>query len=304
MPSCLPETHSEVTVSDLPHGLHPIVREWFIQHKRDQESRRRQRAKNRNPHPLFSPEPLHDLTKRDRYRFEATSSIFKAVEAAGGTVTEAPLDGKVSFLVGGEKVECAIVEKMFKPIKSGDGTWTAYTEHHQTGLQPTGNLRITITTYIGRKRPEWVETGDTKVPALLNEIASAIVAAGQAIAQDRREREQAERERREKEAQNAELKRLQDIDDQRWARFSASADAWDQHSRLLAFVVAIKNRIASEGDVKVAGHPLAEWIQWAEKRLATIDPFAAGVTGLFDAVSAPVNNKEHTRTNSVHIANW
>lgn len=272
-------------MSEISSNLHSFVKAWLIQHKREQDDRGRA-LKGHDNGSLWWKGPLPDLTKRDLYRFNTTSEIFKAIEATGCKIVEAPITGKVIFLASNEKVECSIVEKMFKPLKS-DGAWTAYPEHHQTGLQSTGFLRVTINTYIGRKAPEWIETKEKKITDLLHEISTAIISAGKALVQFRQDREQAEHRRREDEARRQELRRVKQIEDGRWARFDKSADDWERRARLVAFVGEIKKRIALEGDAEIAGQGATEWVQWAEAKIAALDPFGRGVVGLFEAVLGP-----------------
>lgn len=267
---------------EAPEKLHPLVKAWLAQHKAAQATRAKEL---RNPSRFSWPtEPLPDLTVRDLYRFSATSAIFTAVERAGGSVAEAPISGKIVFLAASEKIECSIVEKMFKPLK-GDGSWTAYPEHHQTGLQSTGFLRVRIDTYIAGKRPEWIETKEKRVGDLLQEIAAAVISAGHNRAQSRKEQQEAARCREEEEVRRRELHRVREIDDRKWARFCECADNLDQCAKLRAFVVEIKARCALEGDIEVGGRTLDAWTQWAEERISALDPFRSGVGGLFEFVA-------------------
>lgn len=269
---------------EAPNDLHPLIKGWLAQHKRELAEHTRE-MKNRPYIGYWGKGAVSELTARDLDRFRATSAIFTAVERAGGRIVEAPIAGKVTFRVSDEKIECSIVEKMFKPY-SGDGSWTAYPGHHQTGLHSTGFLRVTITTYLDGKKSEWIETQDKKVADLLPEIVKTIIAGGQILAQGRKDRQQAEQLRRVEEAHRQELQRAREIDDRRWAHFSRCADNLDQHTRLLALVAEIKKRVAAEGDMEVGGHTVSEWVQWAEARIAALDPLADGVGGLFLAVLA------------------
>jgi hypothetical protein len=103
---------------------------------------------------------IPDLTERDLYRFRATSAIFCAVEKAGGTIEKSSTSGKVTFLIDGHQVECSIVEKMVQSLKQWEEQrkWTAFTEYCKSGLDSSGFLRVSITTYLQGRRPEWVES--------------------------------------------------------------------------------------------------------------------------------------------------
>ena len=68
--------------------------------------------------------------------------------------------GKMTFLIESHEVECSIVEKLIRSLRQRDEIrkWTAYPDHHQSGLDLSGFLRVSITTYLEGGRPEWIET--------------------------------------------------------------------------------------------------------------------------------------------------
>lgn len=135
---------SGIVVPDTLDNLHPRVRAWLDQHKREQKEREQENKKRRREAWDWTRPLLDDLTERDLYRFRVTSAIFTAAEKAGARIENAPITGKVTFVVSGHKVECSIVEKMVKPLMRPQGDaakWTAYAGHHQSGLQSSGFLR-------------------------------------------------------------------------------------------------------------------------------------------------------------------
>jgi hypothetical protein len=156
-----------------------------------------------------------------------TSAIFKAVEGAGGKVDTAHFPGRVTFLVGNEKIECSIVEKMMQAFladKKDSLQWTAYPDHHQSGLTSSGFLRMTITTYLAHgAKQQWIETATKKMANLLPEIVGGIMAAGPIVAERKREREEQCRQWEEEEERRREHQRLKQIDERRWANFAKPA---------------------------------------------------------------------------------
>jgi hypothetical protein len=121
-------------------------------------------------------------------------------------------------LVGDHKVECSIVEKMLKSLMRPQGDaekWTTYAGHHQSGLQSSGFLRVTITTYLSGIQPQWVETAKNKIADWLPEIVGTVAAAGPIVAERQREREESARRHREEEARRYERQRLKEIDERR-----------------------------------------------------------------------------------------
>lgn len=280
-------TVSEISVPDSLDQLHPKVKAWIAEHKREQKEREQENRKRRRDAWSWTRPLLDDLTLRDLYRFRVTSAIFKAVEKTGGKIEDAPITGKVTFLVSGRKVECSIVEKMLKPLKRPEGEaakWTAYTGHHQTGLQSSGCLRVTITTYLSGKQFQWIETPTKKIGEWLPEIASAIASAGEILAQQEREQLERERRYREEEARRWERQRQKELDEQRWNQFREKASQWEEHARLVAFLVELRQRLDTEGDVEIGDRSISEWIAWAQAKVDALDPFNNGLPGFFDSV--------------------
>jgi hypothetical protein len=275
-------TVAEIVVPETLEGLHPKVNGWFAEHRREQKEREQENRRHKND-PWAWISPLEELTHRDLYRFRVSSAIFKAVEKAGGKVENAPITGKVSFLVSGQRIECSIVEKMLKPIgrRSGDtATWTAYPEHHQAGLQSSGFLRVSITTYLPGKQPQWIEAPDKKMADMLPEIVGAIVGAGSRLIELQREREEDARRHREEQARRLEQQRLKEIDDRSWAKFREQAADWEERGRLLAFVAELQRRLETEGDLQIGDRSLREWIAWAYAKIAELDPLRDGLRRL------------------------
>lgn len=44
--------------------------------------------------------------------------------------------------------------------------WTAFTEYCKSGLDSSGFLRVSITTYLQGRRPEWLESQKIKIAQL------------------------------------------------------------------------------------------------------------------------------------------
>ncbi len=274
---------------DTMRSLHPKVKAWVAEHRQEQEKRREEGRRRRHDPWGWTPTPLANLTQRDRYRFRATSTLFHAVEKEGGKVGEALLAGKVFFLVSGQKIEATIAEKMTRPTKAPEGseTWTAYPHHRQTGLVPTGFLRIRFDTYVGGRQREWIDGPRKKMAALLPIVVAAIIEAGPVLAEQAREREESHRRHQQEQAERYERQRLQEIDDKRWGRFQKRADRWEERDRLLSFVGELRRRLEAEGEATIEDRSLAEWIAWAEERAEALDPFRKGLRGLFEAVAKP-----------------
>jgi len=72
-----------IAVPDGLDNLHPHMKAWIVEHKKQQKERE-QESKRRRHQIWWTPRMLADLTERDLYRFRVTSAIFTGVEKAGG----------------------------------------------------------------------------------------------------------------------------------------------------------------------------------------------------------------------------
>jgi len=130
--------------------LHPMVQAWVKEHK----NQRTDSLKQTHDSWSWRSTPLPNLTSRDTYRFRVTSALLKAVENAGGTVTEAHISGRIIFHVDSEEIKCTVAEKMCKPTirtQEENTKWTAYPDHHQTYLLPSGFNSAALPTRTGKQ---------------------------------------------------------------------------------------------------------------------------------------------------------
>ena len=275
-----------LAIPDGLDNLHPRVRAWIADHAKRQKERELENRQRRHDF-LGKPPTIPDLTDRDRYRFRVTSAIFYGVEKAGGRIEKSSVSGAVTFLVDGHKVECTIIDRMVRSLKQWEEQrkWTAFREHCKSGLESSGYLRVSITTYLPGRKTEWVESSKSMMGQLLPDIVAGIMAAGPVLEQMKREREEQQKRYHEQEARRAEARRLREIDEKRWARFREFAVNWDDRKILLAFLAEIEARLASEGDVTVADRPLSEWVAWARAKTEALDPFRTGTAELFQTIA-------------------
>ena len=268
-----------VMVPEATDRLHPMVRAWFAEHKREQKERAQENRRARRDVFSWSRPLLADLTERDLYRFRVTSAVFRAVEAAGGQVVKAPVTGKVTFRAGGHDIACSIVEKLYRPLKvPEDDAWTAWPDHHQTGLYSSGFLRVTITTYLEGRQKQWIENDKQKIGDVLPDIAGAVIAGGAFLERREREFQEAEDRRREEELRRLERQRQREAEERRWQRFTKAASDWEEHGRLLAFIAELKRRLPSEAPE--AQEVLRKRIEWAEGYATNLDPLCRGLQTL------------------------
>lgn len=260
--------------SDL-RNLHPRVAAWVKKHRDDLAARRAEDVLRRRRNPTYQPRPGADLTERDHYRFRVISSLLRAVEKRGGEVLSAWPSGVIKFSIGGETVELAVAEKMTRTsarVPVEERNWSAFLEVMRPDLRPTGFLRFTMRTHLGRgHQNELVETQDKMADVLLPKAVASIMAAGPKLVEERKAREERERRWEQERAEQAEQARLVRLDEERWARFRSLAADWEEARRLAAFIAALRER-AGDLDQEVDGRRLRDWLAWADEKLEALDP--------------------------------
>ncbi len=270
-----------VSVLDDFKKLHPLIKRWIKQHRGDQAERRQERRGRRFEAWGYVRDPIPDLTERDRYRFQATSTVFTALEKAGAEVVDAEMIGKFDIKVGNHILECAIKEKMRQGLSDVDKSWSAYPDHHQHGLHPSGFLRIAVKTYVGGAKLEWIEKQNKTVVDLLPKIIASIMGCGPRLDEQRTERE-AQRLRYEEERRKQyEEQQRRDLEARRWKHFREQAVSWRECERLRAFVDAIEHRMQTEQVDDIDGIPAAEWVAWTREQIEQLDPMNSDLEGLW-----------------------
>ena len=270
--------------------LHPKIRAWIVEHAREQKERIQENKRRRHDPWSWSKSLLDDLTERDLYRFRASSTLCHAFEKAGAKVKTADLHGKLTFTSEGRDIECAVKEKMSRPMKRPEGDaakWTAYPQHHNSGLTSSGWLRAQITTWLPGEQPQWIEAPKKPFAALIPAIVEAVITSVPRLVEWERQREEDRRRYQEEERRRWEQRRLQEIDDGRWARFRSAATNWRDKQLLDTFIAELEARLWSEGDKLLGDRTTAEWLGWARERASDLDPLTEGITGLFRDILRP-----------------
>lgn len=272
---------------DTLENLHPRIRTWIADHKSEQRERAQENRKRRHDAWSWAKPLLDDLTIRDLHRFRASSALCRAVESAGGRVKEADISGKLTFAIGGRDLECTVKEKMSRPMKRREGEaakWTAYPDHHNSALISSGLLRAQINTWLPGEQPRWVESPKKPFAILIPAIVETIVASVPRLIEWEQKREQERRRYQEEERRRWELRRLKEVDDNRWNRFRSVAVNWREKQVIDAFILELEARLASDGDQSIGEKTTSQWLSWAKERAAKLDPFAEGLIGLFHHV--------------------
>lgn len=270
--SAVMEKVGTIRVPERLHKPHAIVAGWLAEHQRQIELAKRDRWGSH-----YRPK---DFTPTDRRRHRLLDFLFKELEKQGARVGEN--DRRRLYLeVEGEKLEFELREKyrqVRRPLTTDELRWGGNKSGLRQELQPTGFFLFEIKRYLpGSLRREWLERDSAPLEAWFAEILATFMVAGPILAEERRQRED-EARRAEEERQ----RRKQDRN--RWRRFSEIAKAWDEIGTTRRFLQTLRERELPEGEL-VAGRPIAEWLDWAERKLKDADPLEQGLAAVFGDVA-------------------
>lgn len=261
--------------------LHPLVRAWVSDHERLQRERSAAIAGRKKQNVFWPLTEIADLTPRDVYRFRMSSVLLQSLEKAGVRIKQATVDGRMSFAVGPHTIECVVVEKMTRRPSTSRRSWTAFPNHHQGGLVSKGFLRITITTYLQPAIPEWVETPNRKMDALIPDIVTRIVGASACLDRMADERRERERVYAEQVARREEISRLRQLEKTRFERLNELSIDWHRARQLNFFVAELEQRLGTKGDIILEGRTLSGWIAWARQKTDGLNPFRKETLNVF-----------------------
>ncbi len=263
-----------IVIPDEMRHLHWVVSSWVQEHKTDQAERARA-IKNANPDDMWIGDPIANLTDRDQYRFRVTSALLQSLEQRGAQALSGNVCGKLKATIGGFEIEFTVAEKMEQHRRPSiqNAVWTAFPRHQYSNRSPTGFLRFTIDTYIGKhKKPQWVETNKKKAPEILPDFITSLNAAPDILRQREKELEEFRRELEHKRQREEEVRRLAQIETERWQQFQELSNNWAEAQRLRRFLIELQVR-PHDFAYEIEGMTVDEYTAWARKKTDELDPF-------------------------------
>lgn len=270
------EKATAIAIPDQLVRPHPLVAEILRSHAQ------RMREAKRSPYPLWdAPKPFTEVDHRLHRLLDA---LLKALERQGLGVG-INKKGQMVAEYKGETIPFQMREKCkyVRKLKVRERSWGS-ADGYTIELEPTGKLLFKIDIYQLGLRTEWLETETKTMESFLPDILATFVAAGPLLVEQTRRRAEEERQRQITAQKRYEDQQRRKRDDNRWHRFSALAQGWDDLKTTRAFLDALKTKAPSE-DMDIDGKPLSEWIAWAEARLEEADPLHHGVEAIFQSVA-------------------
>jgi len=275
-----PEKPTDYASVEIPadlNRLHPVVARWVKDHEAEQAKRQKENRRSRNDI-WFRPRELPDLTEKDLYRFRVTNAFLQAAGEAGIRILGGKVNGTLNISVSGENFEIKIVQKMRQVLRRApeDENWTAYPEHHNSALSPTGHLRFAIFTYFGGSHTnEWVESAKMPAEQMIPHFIEQILEAASISKEWHNRLEEQRLEMRREEARRLEAQHLARLENERWDRFRTSAAQWREAEILRSFLAALDGATQSLADID--GMPRGEFLEWASGKFDEFDPLVPDV---------------------------
>ena len=272
-----------VVVPEHLHKPHRIIAAW----RSERECERKQARDSRSRWGSSYIRP--DFTPSERRKHRIFDALFKTLEKHGAKIGEG--DRKELYAeVLGEKISFGAKEKykhVHRPLTDDEkrSSWMAGKETQRV-LEPSGFLLFEINQRLGRGlRTQWLETDAEPLEASIPEIAATFLTAAPFLVEETKRRVEAERLRRLEEQRHYELQQQRKLDHNRLRRFTEFAVRWRDLEVSRQFLDALRQQ-GVDSEALVGGLPLADWLAWAEDKIANADPLAWGAGAIFESVAA------------------
>jgi hypothetical protein len=233
---------------------------------------------------------LPDWSESDRRQHRILDAIFRAVEK-NGLIVKSEHRRAFHFDYKTEKIHCRLREKnkqVHRPKTADELRWSLSGGKSWTQvLEPTGNLVFTLEDYFDSRfgiRREWLETQTKRLEGMVPDIVATLLLAGPALITIRREREEEKRRYEEAERQRQLEAARRRKDNNQWRALAEQAERHAVAEKVRQLIAALE-RQQFDPALVIGERPLSEWLAWAKRRLAPLDPTERGIADVFDELS-------------------
>ncbi len=203
-------------------------------------------------------------------------ALLKALDSRGFTSSLPQGDGPATLVHIGTECVGVVIEERVDRAGHGESTIGAPPRRVRYGSgddwHPTGRLVLRIDhSYLNGIRCSWGDGKKQRVEQCLNAFVVGLVAASEALKEQRLAREAWERNWREAEARRVEEARRREEEAARIRALDSVLASW-QRSCLVREFAAEVQRAAEAAGVLEPGSPLGEWLSWARSYADRVDP--------------------------------
>jgi hypothetical protein len=210
-------------------------------------------------------------------------ALCKALEARGYAVevedggkwstSAVVLEERVFFLL---EEQAKRVEHEPTPAERLDAklySWKRWPEYDRV-LSGTLRLRIVDADYLGL-RLTWADRNRQRVENCLNAFIAGVLKTTEAIKRQRLEQAEWEKRRQEEETRRMEQQRLEWIEKARQRELEDQASQWEKVVRIRSYIERAREAKVVYLSENAKVETLDQWLEWASRYAARIDPFRA-----------------------------
>lgn len=228
--------------------------------------------------------------------------ILKAVEASKFKVRmekEAPC--RTIVTVDGEELNITLKEKSarseHKPTPAEKREMERNRHFHDVpkwDYTPTGILVLSID-HNKSNEHKWTD-GKKRIEDRLTSIAEVLVDVAKDIKESRARAEEWKRNWAEEQRLRQEAARLQAEENRRIDQLERQASSWRSVCLLRGFIDAVRGEATRRSGAIEGGSPVDQWLRWAERHAASIDPVGSVIGHLTPTPTAPGEHHEDRST--------
>ncbi|HTU22443.1 MAG TPA: hypothetical protein VMG10_30665 [Gemmataceae bacterium] len=217
--------------------------------------------------------------------------LLKAVEASGFKVRmEREYPGRTIVTVDDEELSVRLREKVSRtehvPTEAEKERMERFKHLHGVPVwdhRPSGKLVLTID-YLNChnqtvNQVTWTDNDKKRIEDRLDSVSNVLEEVAKDLKRRRALWEERERTMKEEERRRQEAARLEAEEKKRIEQLQRQASAWTVACSIRQFVQAVRQEAARRTGAIEPGGLLDDWLQWAERHAASIDPVAAVLAG-------------------------
>ena len=218
------------------------------------------------------------------------AGLIGIIEDSGFSLAVETRDRKVQTLakIHGEEIRFGIVEKVDRieiaaPPKGGVLERVLTYSGKPVKLQPSGRLSVTVLTSWGSDKKKWSD-GKLRLEEQLSRIAAGFIRLALADRAETQERIARERERERLAREQAHLEGLIKAEKSKVRALGQATARWSRAEQIRAFVLAVREAAAENGQSVEPGSPLGDWVIWAGRQADRMDPLKESPSSIIDRV--------------------
>lgn len=195
--------------------------------------------------------------------------------------------------IDGESIPFRLTERVQRTLPPSDPARRRSFLDSQYVYTPSGEFRLHIDSEWGRfPLHTWTDGARKKIEDRLNEFIAGLMDTSEKIKASREQTRLAEIEKERKRKIREEAERLRREEEERIRWVEATLDSWNRRRALARMIQNARMRASRLGLRITPESQMGQWIEVAERRLATLDPLAPMLAELLHLETAQVQSAD------------